>query len=494
MSWAAASAMAFTAAAVGLVAFTTSSVHAEAGYVMASSNPPCTSQIYCSGPLLDTVQRARLFNDSKTFVDMPTRRGQYEVLSAFDQLGTNATQEDVANFVAENFDSPDGELALVEDLPEWQADPPVLSQIADPHLSIWAKSLNFIWTKLYRISKPHQICNECLSSSITVQRGFIVPGGRFREFYYWDTYWIVLGLLASDLHQIAIDMVENMLDVVETFGFFPNGGRIYYLNRSQPPMLTAMVREVVAATDNVALLRRALPILEMEHDWWMSNRIVAPTFFPNGTLVPTLNATDPGSVDSRFALNAFVVAWEHPRPESYMEDVATTQVFANDTLRRKQAYRDIAAGAESGWDFSTRWLNTTLPDGTHNAAGAQLTDIITSDILPVDLNSILYDMEMTMANFHGRVGTPAGQQYFSHAASRRAEAMDLFLFDPATACWNDARLSTGEQNAEWYPSNVHPMWTGAHGTLSAPFARNGTLCPKLLRDVETYHTGLPSSE
>ena len=69
----------------------------------------------------------------------------------------------------------------------------------------------------------------------------IVPGGRFRESYYWDSYWINKGLLVSGMTTTANGVVNNLLTQVKTYGFVPNGGRDYYLNRSQPPFLSDMV-------------------------------------------------------------------------------------------------------------------------------------------------------------------------------------------------------------------------------------------------------------
>jgi alpha,alpha-trehalase len=71
-----------------------------------------------------------------------------------------------------------------------------------------------------------------------VPNQFIIPGGRFREFYYWDAYWIIKGLIVSGMTDSVRLMIENFLDLVERFGFVPNGGRIYYSKRSQPPFLT----------------------------------------------------------------------------------------------------------------------------------------------------------------------------------------------------------------------------------------------------------------
>ena len=92
----------------------------------------------------------------------------------------------------------------------------------------------------------------------------VVPGGRFRESYYWDTYWIVEGLLVSGLHTSARGTIKNLLSYIESFGFVPNGGRCYYMDRSQPPMLSEMVLAYYRATGDIALLRHALPLLDRE--------------------------------------------------------------------------------------------------------------------------------------------------------------------------------------------------------------------------------------
>ena len=55
----------------------------------------------------------------------------------------------------------------------------------------------------------------------------MIIGGRFKEQYYWDSFWIMEGLLESQLYEIAKAMLENFMDELDQFGFIPNGGRIY---------------------------------------------------------------------------------------------------------------------------------------------------------------------------------------------------------------------------------------------------------------------------
>ena len=80
-------------------------------------------------------------------------------------------------------------------------------------------------------------------------------GGRFREQYYWDSFWIVEGLLESELYDIVNATLHNFMDELELIGFIPNGGRIYYLNRSQPPLFVQVCP--ISSCPILALLTRA---------------------------------------------------------------------------------------------------------------------------------------------------------------------------------------------------------------------------------------------
>lgn len=64
---------------------------------------------------------------------------------------------------------------------------------------------------------------------------------NYLEFYYWDSFWVIEGLLLSEMYETSKGMIDNFMDIVNRYGFIPNGGRIYYLMRSQPPLLIKMV-------------------------------------------------------------------------------------------------------------------------------------------------------------------------------------------------------------------------------------------------------------
>ncbi len=78
-------------------------------------------------------------------------------------------------------------------------------------------------------------------SALPLSTRFVVPGGRFREMYYWDSYFTMLGLQTSERHDLVADMVENFAGLIDRYGHIPNGSRTYYLSRSQPPFFAAMV-------------------------------------------------------------------------------------------------------------------------------------------------------------------------------------------------------------------------------------------------------------
>src|SRR5262249_1309837 len=97
-----------------------------------------------------------------------------------------------------------------------------------------------------------------------------------------------------------------------------------------------------------------------------------------------------------------------PREESWREDVETAGNAGG--RPREQVWRDLRAGAESGWDFSRRWC----------ADPADLAPIETTDIAPVDLNALLAALEGAIALGAARSGDAATAQTFeARAAARR---------------------------------------------------------------------------
>lgn len=213
----------------------------------------------------------------------PTIRPLNEVVAAFNQLKQPLSNNSELNaFLAANFAPAGGELEAVPKS-ELKTNPAFLDKLNDTVIKEFVGKVIDIWPDLTRRYAGPGNCSDCVSSFIPVKRTFVVAGGRFREPYYWDSYWILEGLLRTGgtFVEISKNIIENFLDLVEKIGFVPNGARIYYLNRSQPPLLTLMVKTYVDHTNDTSILERALPLLIKEHDFWTNNRSVSVKA-PNG--------------------------------------------------------------------------------------------------------------------------------------------------------------------------------------------------------------------
>ncbi|XP_030264648.1 trehalase [Sparus aurata] len=400
--------------------------------------PPCDSEIYCSGPILHQVQEAKLFDDDKFFVDMKLRETPDVVLSAFRNLSQehpNATVPPgkLQEFLSLYFEAPGTEFESWTP-PDWHDKPKFLEGIADQELRNWAEKIHHLWKSLGRKIRASVKDHPELYSQIYTPHPVVVPGGRFRELYYWDSYWVINGLLLSEMTDTAYGMIQNFLYLVNRYGFVPNGGRIYYERRSQPPFLTLMVESYYQATKDKDFLRSALPGLEQEYRFWMQNRSVAVRL--NETL---------------HVLNRYDVQVGLPRPESYTDDLELAEGLTDD--RKEQLWMDLKAGAESGWDFTSRWYIDG--DGHNNGT---LRDTRTSQILPADLNALLCLSEKTLASFHRILGDGDSAARYDQAAARRLQAIESVLWDAERGAWFDYNLVTQSKHFEFYPSNLAPVW------------------------------------
>ncbi|RCN46893.1 alpha,alpha-trehalase [Ancylostoma caninum] len=406
-------------------------------------NAPGRYMIYCQGKLLQAVMATQLYKDSKTFVDQPLKEGREgeKVLAEFERLFPQPVaeikKEDVRAFVDANFDQEGHELKECQ-LADWSAYPKKFQLIKDPKLRHFAQQLNIIWKELCREVKPVVKNYPERFSLIYVPHPFVVPGGRFREFYYWDAYWIVKGLLISGMTDTAKSMILNFAHMINNYGFVPNGGRIYYLRRSQPPLFAPMVYEYYQATRDKDLIREMLPVIEKEYNFWTSNRSLPITV--NGEKMNMFQYRTPSTV---------------PRPESYREDVMAAEDIAEENDKRA-FYQNIASAAESGWDFSARWF----------ADKATLTSIETTNIIPVDLNAyICYNLHI-MGNLHGELGNShKSAAWIDEYIKFRGQFQKVFWVERAKG-WYDYNLRTKQHNTDFYAAMAIPLFTQCYEPLS----------------------------
>ncbi|KAL3272827.1 hypothetical protein HHI36_014287 [Cryptolaemus montrouzieri] len=340
----------------------------------------CNNSIFCTGPLLHLIQMSKIFADSKTFVDMRMLNSPEEVLENWDTFmeenEQNPSKYAIKKFITENFNDGDELEYWIGN--DYTSTPRILRKIEDMIVRNFTASLMTIWNKLGRKVKPEVFQYPERYSFVPIPNGFIIPGGRFKELYYWDSYWIVKGLLISEMLNTVKGMLENFLSIIAKYGFVPNGSRIYYLSRSQPPVTTMIAGEYVEASKDILWLKKNIKYLDLELRYWIDYKSVK---IRKGVHVYTL---------SRYISDCTL-----PRPESYFEDIESCEIFETEMLKKK-CYQDLKSAVETGWDFSSRWI--------FDETGGCNANVSYSDakrVIPVDLNSFLCKSFKLMSKFYG---------------------------------------------------------------------------------------------
>jgi alpha,alpha-trehalase len=259
-------------------------------------------------------------------------------------------------------------------------------------------------------------------------------------------------------------LLTCVLHQTSTYSYPPSGLRVYYEERSAPPLLTEMVRQYLKAIDDEILLDEALPILEREYEWWMLERSVRLT--PEGVAVQFDDTT---TSPVTYVLNQYRAFSNVPRPEAFAADVAIVKkafgLTSDDAMLPNRIYRDLASAAESGWEMSSRWYSHPWDNST----------IHTLDLIPVDLNSILYKNELTLADWYSTKADKATTvdlkrayqikaSAYEAAADKRLIAMQRFLWNDDASMWSDydtfARAPVNKNREGFYQSSIFPIWAG----------------------------------
>jgi alpha,alpha-trehalase len=358
------------------------------------------------GSLFQAVQLSGIFEDSKTFADARPRFAPQDITARY-ASAKSAPQFNLREFVAQQFELPR----------------PVGEGFRSDRSQTMEQHIRALWPVLTR---PPDTA-DARSSLIPLPNPYVVPGGRFREVYYWDSYFTMLGLLESGRTDLVKSMLDNFAYLIRTVGHIPNGNRTYYLSRSQPPFFAAMVGLYARATDTTHALQY-LDALEAEHAFWMNGaERLAPGAGQAYRRVVRLREGAP-------LLNRYWDDLPEPRPESYRPDYEIAQTLPE--ARRESFYRNVKATAESGLDFSSRWMRDPK----------DLRSLETTDLIPVDLNSLLYHAERTIAAlraFRGGAGDAEVAGQFARAAEDRRRALLDAAYDPATGFFYDVRWRTG---------------------------------------------------
>jgi alpha,alpha-trehalase len=362
------------------------------------------------GPLYRAVELARVFPDSKTFADMVPRAIPAAIMAAY-RADAPQGREALAAFVSRHFHK-------IGD--------------TDTHKLTMREHIRALWPIL---AKPPMAVVPG-SSALQLPYAYVVAGGRYQEMYYWDSYFTMLGLKADGEKPLIESMLANFTAMIAKYGHIPNGTRSYYLSRSQPPFLALMMD--LSDTHDATTDAARLAALKAEYAYWMAG---AACLAADGACEHVVRMPD-GSL-----LNRYWDARETPRDESYTEDVATSTTSSR---RPGQVDRDLRAAAESGWDFSSRWL----------ADGKTLATIRTTDIVPVDLNSLMWSLEKAIARRCTAGGDATCARDFEARAARRAAAVTKYLWSPMDKRFADWDRTTGRASPSISAAMLYPLFVG----------------------------------
>jgi alpha,alpha-trehalase len=359
--------------------------------------------------LFKDVQLKKIFPDNKTFVDCIPKKKPEDIVAGYQELQpASLSNEDIKKFVVENFILPPSSA------------PGCHTDIKDNVI----EHIEALWPVLQRSAdKPVDG-----SSLIPLPYPYIVPGGRFREVFYWDSYFTMLGLAESNRWDIIEDMIENFAYLIHNFGFIPNGNRSYFLSRSQPPYFSSMI-ELLAMHTGDDVYVKYLSALQKEHDYWMDK---------------THATKHVVEVKDGTILNRYYDQQDKPRAEAYWQDATLAEACADSTL----LYRDLRAACESGWDFSGRWF----------ADGKTFNTIQTTNLIPVDLNCLLYHLESIIAKAFKLSSKTKEAEAFEVRAAQRKAAINLYFYDEKDGWYYDYNISKQALNDKKTIAGITPFF------------------------------------
>ena len=361
------------------------------------------------GVLFKDVQESRVFADSKTFVDCIPKRQPDSILKDYLAIKNNpAIRFSLKQFVEANF---------------------ILPHYAGSNYHTVEKDVVKHIENLWKLLQRHSDSIATGGSLLPLPFEYIEPGGRFREIYYWDSYFTMLGLRESTEYDLIESMINNFGYLATKYGHIPNGNRSYYLSRSQPPFFSLMI-ELLAAIKGDTVYTHYLPSLLKEYGYWMDK---------NGGTEHVVKMPD-GSVLNRYWDQLYI-----PRQESYYEDIHTANFYPE---KQVLFYKDIRSAAESGWDFSSRWFKD----------GKTLSTIQTTSLIPVDLNCLLYHLEETIAKAYKLNGDENNSNSFTEAAAKRKKAILHYCWSPKQNWFVDYNIVTKQQSPELTLAGMTPFF------------------------------------
>ncbi|HEY5550115.1 MAG TPA: trehalase family glycosidase [Candidatus Saccharimonadales bacterium] len=258
----------------------------------------------------------------------------------------------------------------------------------------------FIATYWPKLTRYHPQDNDSL---IGLPKPYLVPAYEeghefdFNELYYWDSYFMVQGLLDGQNKELVLGILEDLLSMFKRFRIIPNASRTYLMGRSHPPFLTSIILDVHHA-------------FKMDRQWLSEAMAVAE--------------------------DEYQTVW-----------MGTEKPHARQVYEGLSRYYDInylndLAEAESGWDLTPRFGRHCL------------------DFLPVDLNSLLYKYETDLAYVQRLLGDESKAEGWDKAAYRRKVAMNQLMWSNLRNFYYDYNYVKKQRGNVDSLAAYYTMWAG----------------------------------
>lgn len=361
--------------------------------------------------LFDHVQRAQIFEDQKMMTDAVPLFPVSEINEKY-EIEKQKQDFDLKAFVLENFDFLGARISIQrEDL-----------------LPI-EQHIEKLWDELARTAYEEK------GTLLKLPKPYIVPGGRFNEFFYWDSYFIMLGLQASGRIEMMENIIENCSYLIQNVGFVPNASRTHFLSRSQPPYFSLMLDLLFETAGDENIYLKYYDTLEKEYAFWMKGE----EELDNDSCIKRVVKTRDGDI-----LNRYYDSENTPRPESYLIDIEDNQNTS------EEFYRNIRSACESGWDFSSRWF----------ADGETIQTIETLNLAQVDLNCLLWHLESTLAQSSELQNLTKKHNYYTERAAGRRQMIDNYFWDESTGIYRDYHIKKHKNTPSEHIAALYPLFLG----------------------------------
>ena len=390
---------------------------------------------YLTNTLFHDVQMQEVFQDSKTFPDCTPIYSLDSILNIYEIVKDD-----------ENF-------SLKEFIDTYFSKPLTPGFYRKSSSVKIEDHIHNLWDVLTR--DPDTFSLES-SSLIPLPYKYIVPGGRFREIYYWDSYFTMLGLQVSNRYDLIESMINNFSYLIDIYGYVPNGNRTYFLGRSQPPFFSLML-SILSEKYGDTVLVRYLSSLEKEYNFWMDG---AQSVKNNGDSYKRVIKVFDTYLNRYYDHNSTA------RPESYKEDYLLVQKLqslhkeVDLDLSQEDLYKNLRAACESGWDFSTRWFDDN----------SNISTIETMNLVPIDLNSLLYYLEFSISKGYEIMKDTLKQQYYDSLSHVRKEVIKKYFWDDNEGFFGDYDSKEKLISPRYSLAGAYPLFFSIASSAQASIA------------------------